>query len=134
MAKGSRATTRTAVTLDIKGLAAELGLPVQQGTVSAVGDRFYLTTGKTKRPIPVGETNSAADLRKLTGQPVSVILSGRNVVAIGFPKKPWVVCYLPVPDLIKEIGADVRQDLIKRFVDNKIIPANLGRRFTQALE
>lgn len=32
------------------------------------------------------------------GQPVSVILAGRNVVAIGYPKKPWIVCYLPRPD------------------------------------
>lgn len=121
--------SRTRVTDDIKGLAAELGLPVQQGTVSAVGDRFYLTMGKTKLQIPVGELNSAADIGKLAGEEVPVIVSGKNVLALAYPlKKPWILCYVPVPDLIKKIAPEMRRALIKQYTAEGIMTKQVARR------
>lgn len=127
--------TRTATkkkAIDVKSLAAELGVPVMQGTVKAVRDRYYVTIGKTQREIPVGEIVSAADVKKAVGANVPVVVSGAAVVAIGLSfddvvKRRWILCYVPPPpDLFKKIDADLRQDLVKRYIDLGVIPTKFG--------
>ena len=68
--------------VDLKALAAQLGAPVKEGKVTAVRDRFYVTVGQTKKEIPVGEIIDPTQIKALVGKPVSVITSGRNVIAI----------------------------------------------------
>ena len=135
MAKRARAATRAAGSSDLKSRAAELGVPVKEGTVRAVGGRFYLKVGATQYEIPVGETNSAADLRGLAGQQVHALTSGRNVVAIGPLRggRPPIICYIPAPGFVKEIGADMRATLINKYVAANIIPKELGNQLVKTL-
>ena len=135
MAKRARAATKAAGFSDLKSRAAELGVPVKEGTVRAVGGRFYLKIGPTQYEIPVGETNSAADLRKLAGQQVHAVTSGRNVVAIASLRggRPPILCYIPAPSLVNEIGADMRAALINKYVAANVIPKELGNQLVKAL-
>jgi len=128
MAKKKAAAPAPAV--DLKALAAELGVPVKTGKVTAVRDRYFVTVGQAKKEIAVGEVIDAADIKKLVGQSVSVVISGRNIVAIsglGW-KPPIIVCYIPVPDLIKGIRQDLRATVLKGFVDRQVITPALQER------
>jgi hypothetical protein len=131
MAKRARA----AVSSNLQSRAAELGVPVKQGTVRAVGGRFYLKIGSTQYEIPVGETNSAADVRRLAGQQVHAITSGRNVVAIAAVKgfRPPIICYIPAVSLVNEIGTDMRAALINKYVEANVIPKEVGNQLIKAL-
>jgi hypothetical protein len=110
---------------------------VKLGTVKAVRNRYYVTIGKTQREIPVGEIISAADVKKAVGEEVPVIVSGRVVVAIGLPLREklrrWILCYLPPPDFLKEIGPDLRREVIARYVDMNVIPKKVGELLTREL-
>jgi hypothetical protein len=116
--------------VDMKALAAELGVPVKEGKVTTARDRYYVTIGATKKEIPVGEIIDPAQIKALVGKPVSVIISGRNIVAIsglGW-RPPIIVCYLPLPDFIKGIRQDLRVSILKGMVDRQIITPALQER------
>jgi hypothetical protein len=116
--------------IDMKALAAELGVPVKEGKVTTARDRYYVTIGATKKEIPVGEIIDPAQIKALVGKPVSVIISGRNIVAIsglGW-RPPIIVCYLPLPDFIKGIRQDLRVSILKGMVDRQIITPALQER------
>jgi hypothetical protein len=117
-------------TVDMKALAAELGVPVKEGKVTAARDRYYVTVGQTKKEIPVGEIIDSAQIKALVGKPVSVIIAGRNVVAIAGAgwRPPIIVCYIPVPDIIKGIRPDLRATVLKGLVDRKVITPALQER------
>jgi len=132
MATKKAASTTPAV--DIKALAAELGVPVKEGKVTTARDRYYVTIGATKKEIPVGEIIDAAQIKALVGKPVSVVISARNIVAItglGW-KPPIIVCYIPVPDFIKGIRGDLRASVLKGMVDRQIITPALQERLLAA--
>ena len=115
---------------DLKALAAQLGVPVKEGKVTVVRDRYFVTIGATKKEIPVGEIIDAAQLKALVGKPVSVVISARNIVAItglGW-KPPIIVCYIPVPDFVKGIRQDLRATVLKGMVDRQIITPALQER------
>jgi hypothetical protein len=116
--------------VNMKALAAELGVPVKEGKVSAVRDRYYVTVGQTKREIPVGEVIDLDQIKALAGKPVSVITAGRNVVAIAGVgwKPPIIVCYIPVPDFVKGIRQDLRATILKAMVDRQVITPALQER------
>ncbi len=115
---------------EMKSLAAELGVPVKEGKVTVVRDRYYVTVGQTKKEIPVGEIIDAAQIKALAGKPVSVIIAARNIVAIAGVgwKPPIIVCYIPVPDFIKVIRQDLRVSVLKGMVDKQIITPQLQER------
>jgi hypothetical protein len=112
------------VGLDVKKLSKELGAKVKEGKVTTVRNKYFVTVGATKKEIVVGDTTPAADVKALVGAPVAVVVSGRNIVAIGEPtRRPWILCYIPAPDLIKKIREDLRGELLSRYVDAGLIPA-----------
>jgi|GEM_PF-2031520 len=116
--------------VDMKALAAELGVPIKEGKVTALRDRYFVTIGKTKTPVPVGEVIDPAQIKKLAGQQVSVIAIGRTIVAIsglGW-RPPIIVCYIPVPDFVKAIRQDLRAVVLKGMVDKQIITPELQQR------
>jgi hypothetical protein len=128
MATKKAASTTPAV--NMKALAAELGVPVKEGKVTTARDRYYVTIGATKKEIPVGEIIDRAQIQALVGKPVAAIVSGRNIVAIGGAgwKPPIIVCYIPVPDFIKGIRQDLRASILKGMVDRQIITPALQER------
>jgi hypothetical protein len=116
---------------DVKKLSEELGATVKLGTVSMARGRYFVKVGATKKEVVVGDTTPAADVKALVG-PVAVVVSGRTIVAIGKPpRRPWIICYIPVPDLIKTIRPELRTALLKQFVSKGVIPdravPSLGR-------
>ncbi len=126
----TKKAVRASSPAELKALAVELGVPVKEGKVTAVRDRYFVTIGETKREIPVGEIVDLAQIKGLVGQSVSVITSGKNLVAIaglGW-RPPIIVCYIPVPDFIKGIREDLRATILKGMVDRKIITAQLQER------
>jgi len=123
MANGK--TTRRTSSPDIKTLAAELGVPVKEGKVTAVRGSYFITVGRTRKQIPVGEMIDAAQIKSLVGKTVLVVISGSSIVAIGGLtwRPPIIVCYIPAPDIIKRIRPELQETLIRSFVARKVIPA-----------
>jgi hypothetical protein len=122
MATAKRAAM--AVGIDVKKLSKELGAKVKEGKVTAVRGKYFVTVGALKKEIVVGDTTPEAEIKALAGSSVGVVMAGRAIVAIGgLPKKPWIVCYIPVPDLIKKVREGLRGDLLNRYADLKVIPA-----------
>lgn len=107
---------------DVKKLSAELGATVKLGTVSAVRGKYFVSVGATKKEVVVGDTTPASEVKALVG-PVAVVVSGRTIVAIGKPpRRPWIVCYIPVPDLIRQVRPELRTALLKQYVSRGVIP------------
>jgi hypothetical protein len=125
-----KSVKKTVSAADLKALAADLGVPVKEGKVTAVRDRYFVTVGQTKKEIPVGEIIDQAQIKSLVGKPVSVIVSGRSIVAVAGAgwKPPIVVCYVPVPDIINGIRQDLRAAVLKGMVARKVITADLQER------
>jgi len=126
----TKKAARASSPAELKALAVELGVPVKEGKVTAVRDRYFVTIGEIKREIPVGEIIDLAQIKGLVGQSVSVITAGKNLVAIGGLgwKPPIIVCYIPVPDFIRGIREDLRATILKGMVDRKIITPELQQR------
>lgn len=129
MATGKKRTMSVGV--DVKQLSEELGATVKGGKVTAVRGRYFVTVGATKKEIVVGDTTPESEVKKLVGQAVAVVTSGRTIVAIGKPpRKPWIICYIPVPDIINKIRPELRGELLNRYVKLNLIPTKAA----QALE
>lgn len=87
-------------------------------------EKFMLTVGRTKKPILTGEINDALSVRKLVGKKdVVVAVSGRTIVAVGRRVAPcyWIICYIPAPDIFRKILPEIRQQLLQKYVDEKVI-------------
>jgi hypothetical protein len=111
--------------VDVKELSKRLGGTVKEGVVSAVRGRYFVKVGATKKEVVVGDTTPEAEVKGLVG-PVAVVVSGRTIVAIGRPpKRPWIVCYIPVPDLIKRIRPEIRSAVLRQFVKEGVIKPEL---------
>jgi len=114
-----------ALGVDVKELSKRVGGTVKEGVVSAVRGRYFVKVGATKKEVVVGDTTPEAEIKGLVG-PVSVVVSGRNIVAIGRPlKRPWIVCYIPAPDLIKRIRPEIRAAVLQQFVKEGVINREL---------
>lgn len=113
-----------AVGVDVKKLSEELGATVKEAKVTAVRGRYFVTVGATKKEIVVGDTTPEAEVKALVGQAAVAVVAGRTIVAIGKPRKPWIICYIPVPDIIKNIREELRGDLLNRYVNLNVIPAS----------
>lgn len=117
-------TKKIAFALDVKKLSEELGATVKEGKVSVQDGKYFVTVGAISKQVVVGDTTPEADVKALVDKPIAVVMAGRSIIAIGgLPKKPWVVCYIPVPDLVKTIREDLRGALLNKYADSKLIPA-----------
>ena len=119
---------------DLKALAAQLGVPVKEGKVTVVRDRYFVTIGATKKQIPVGEIIDAAAIKPLAGKVVSVVVSGRTIVAIADAgwRPPIITCYIPAPDFIKGIREELRVSILKGMVERQIITPELQQQLLAA--
>ncbi len=104
--------------------------------VTLARNRFVLTVGKTKKELAVGELNDAPALRRLAGKDDLVAaVSGRTIVAIGrrVPGRFWILCYVPVPDLYREILPEIRRALVKKYVDAEVIDRGFAEELNAGL-
>ncbi len=127
MAVKKRATKQPPI--DVKGLAAEIGATVKEGKIKAVRDKFFVTIGAKQQELVTGQFMDTPALKKLVGQTVPVIVSGRNIVSIGYPKRPgcYILCYLIASDLLKQVLPELRNNLIQQFVKAKVISEQMAQ-------
>jgi hypothetical protein len=112
-----------AIKIDVKKLSEELGAKVKEGKVSALRGRYFVTVGATKKEIVVGDTTTESEVKALVGKPVAVVVSGRTIVAIGNSlRRPWILCYIPAPEVTREIRPELRGELLDRYVNLNVIP------------
>jgi hypothetical protein len=119
---------RLAVGVDVKKLSEELGTTVKEGKVTAVRGKYFVTVGRLKKEIVVGDSTPEAEVKALAGKLVGVVLAGRTIVAIGGLRRRWILCYIPVPDLFKSVREGLRGDLLNRYVGLNVIPAKAAER------
>lgn len=114
----------------MKALATEMNLPLKQGKLVASRDQFYVTVEGKKMAVPPLAVTDAGQLKRLAGKPVAVLVSKRNIVAIGGVtfKPPIIVCYIPAPDIIKAIEPAFRALLLKSYVDKGVINEEQAQR------
>jgi hypothetical protein len=87
-----------------------------------VRGKYFVQVGATKKELVVGDTTPAAEVKALVG-PVAVVVSGRTIVAVGKPpRRPWIICYIPVPDLIRQVRPELRTALLNQYVSKGVIP------------
>jgi hypothetical protein len=115
---------------DMKALAAEMMLPLKQGKLVASRDQFHVTVDGRKMVVPPLAVTDAGQLKRLAGKQVAVLVSKRNIVAIGGVtfKPPIIVCYIPAPDIIKAIEPQFRELLLKNYVDKGVITEDQAQR------
>lgn len=113
-----------------------LGMVTKKGKLSKARGTYVVTVDRKKVQIPVGEIVEKADLDKMVGKDVQVAISGGKkpaIVGIGLwpPAGPapcyWIICYIPVPDIITQIGPSIREGLIRTMVNEKIITEELAK-------
>ena len=93
---------------------------VKQGKVSSSRGKFYVTIDRSRMEIPMALAD-AEGLKKLAGSTVPVTLFGKSIVAVGRRPGPIIVCYVPAPDVIKQIQPDVQKFLLKKYMDAGIL-------------
>ena len=93
----------------------------KEGKVTTANKRYYVTVGRTRKEIPIGEVIAAADIRKLVGKTVPVLVAGSSIVRLG--KGPGIICYIPAPNLASQIRPDVRQFLTQKYRQLGVLPA-----------
>jgi hypothetical protein len=126
----TKTTKRRTAPEDMESLAAELGVPVKEGRVTSARDRYFLTIGKTKKEIRVGEIIDLPQIKSLAGRRVAVIVRGGNIVAIGRAtwRPPIIVCYVPAPDFTKRIRPELQAVILDAHVRSGVISPSLAKR------
>ncbi len=94
---------------------------VKEGKVVSARGKFYATIGRTRQEIPATLVDPGS-LKRFAGRPVSFTLFGKSIVAIGIRPGPIIVCYIPAPDVVKQIQPDLQKFLQKKYMDAGILP------------
>lgn len=110
-----------------KGLEMpDADVPAKAGKIIASRGKYFVQVGATKKELPVGTLISEAQAKTLAGKNVGVYVSGKSIVAIA-PwdkqrfKKPWIICYLPAPDLFKRINERLRDIVRETYLQEGIL-------------
>ena len=120
-----------------------LGMVTKKGKLSKVRDKYVVTVDRKAVTVPVGEIVGAADLAKMVGKEVQVAISGAkkpSIVGIGLwpPAGPapcyWIICYIPVPELVTQISPAVREGLVRTMVTEKIITEEFAREINVGIQ
>jgi hypothetical protein len=94
--------------------------PVEkEGKVVSARGKFYVVVGRTRTEIPAALAEPAG-LKKLAGQSVPVTFYGKSIVAVG--KRPFILCYVPAPDVFKIVQPDLQKFLQKKYTEAGILP------------
>jgi len=116
----------------LKDLKQQLGMPIKKGKVTKVRDNYYFAADGNKILLPVGTLISAREIKPLVGKEVFGIFSAKNkssLIAIDavplpdkpFLRRPFILCYLPVPDFMVTIKDKYKKQFIKDMLQDNII-------------
>lgn len=117
----------------VEGLE-QSGLVQKPAKLVASKGKYFLVINKVRKELPVGVSIGEADALRLVGKPVTAVFSGRNIVAVGVPgiKKPRWTCYIPVPDLFKQIQKELQQVILNQYVNAGVITKEVAGKLTNA--
>ncbi len=113
-----------------------LHMKVVKGMLQKSRSKYFLKLGRRSIEIEPGALMPEKAIAKLAGQEVYAAFSGKGaLVAIGTWPTPetrrrpprWIVCNIPVPDLIRATSLALRQSLIKSLREKGIITKELAR-------
>lgn len=94
--------------------------PVEkEGKVVSARGKFYVVVGRSRTEIPAALAEPAG-LKKIAGQPVPVTFYGKSIVAVG--RRPFILCYIPAPDVFRLVQPDLQKFLQKKYTDAGILP------------
>jgi hypothetical protein len=91
----------------------------KEGKVVSARGKFYVVVGRTRTEIPAALAEPAG-LKKIAGQSVPVTFYGKSIVAVG--KRPFILCYVPAPDVFKIVQPDLQKFLQKKYTEAGILP------------
>jgi hypothetical protein len=91
----------------------------KEGKVVSARGKFYVVVGRNRTEIPAALAEPAG-LKKIAGQSVPVTFFGKSVVAIG--KRPFILCYIPAPDVFQAVQPDLQKFLLKKYTEAGILP------------
>ena len=92
---------------------------VKEGKVVSARGKFYVVVGRSRTEIPAALAEPAG-LKKLAGTEVPVTFFGKSIVALG--RRPFILCYVPAPDIFKLIQPDLQKFLQKKYTEAGILP------------
>ncbi len=114
-----------------------------RGTLSKVRDAYVLKVGRRTVKFSASPILPAIELDMLVGNEVLVAFSPKLpsiVVAITkWPRRPrvpcyWIICYIPVPDLVRRIQDQVRIGLLKQMVAEGVVAPDMAREIRYGLK
>jgi len=91
---------------------------VKEGKVVSARGKFYVVVGRSRTEIPAALAEPAG-LKKLAGTEVPVTFLGKSIVALG--RRPFILCYVPAPDIFKLIQPDLQKFLQKKYTEAGIL-------------
>jgi hypothetical protein len=92
---------------------------VKEGKVVSTSGKFYVVVDRSRTQIPP-EFADAAGLKRISaGGTVPVTFFGKTIVAIG--RRPFILCYVPAPDIFKIVQPDLQKFLEKKYKDAGIL-------------
>ncbi len=114
-----------------------------RGTLAKVRNTYVLKVKRRVIKFAASSILPAQELDRLAGKEVLVAFSASqpsNVVAITKWPRPahvkcyWILCYVPVPELMRRIQDQVRTDLLNQMVKAGVIAPELGKEIKIGLQ
>lgn len=109
------------------------GMSFKKGTIRRIRGRHVLELGTRRIEIPTSVV-PAPELKSFEGRTVYAAFSKSvrgALVAIGtWPtpeKRRWIVCYIPVPEIMRRIDMRVREEMLRGMVAEGIVPDAFAR-------
>jgi hypothetical protein len=119
-------------------LEQEIGMPIKRGKISLDRDKYYITIDEKPILLPVGTVILKEEIKSLKGKEVLAVFSLNKkyliaIDAVPLPEKikythKWILCYVPVPDIIKRIRDQIRNPLIQEMIAQEIITPEFARK------
>jgi len=92
---------------------------VKEGKVISSRGKFYVSVGRSRTEIPAALAEPAGLKKIAAGESVPVTFYGKSIVAIG--RRPFILCYVPAPDIFKVIQPDLQKFLQKKYTEAGIL-------------
>jgi hypothetical protein len=109
------------------------GLVQRAARVLAVRGKYFLEIGGIHKALQV-DLIADAELERATGREVTAVLAGRNIVAIAVgPKRPWWVCFIPVPELFRRVEPELQREILGHYVAEGVISRLVAGKLEHAI-
>lgn len=123
--------------LSIQDIEKYFGAKSVNGSLSKSGEKYFLTVDRHKIEVDKCRLISSDPIDKIatdSGVEVQAILAAdKNPLYILF-KKQFILCYVPVPDVVKVIDVKVRETIVNNMIIEGHLPANVGKQLLNSIK